>query len=55
MLENISEEYQIIGVVVVLAILFLLVVWNHRRNTKKQYNRDKRNFRKNYFKKKKNE
>lgn len=54
MLENISAENQLIGIVIFLAIMFLLVVLNHRRNTKKQYDRNKRNFRKNYFKKKNN-
>ncbi|MFO7701436.1 MAG: hypothetical protein R6V37_00430 [Psychroflexus maritimus] len=53
MLESISAENQIIAIVIFLALMFLLVVFNHRRNTKKQYNREKRNFRKNYFEKKK--
>lgn len=54
MLENISAENQIIAIVVFLALMFLLVVLNHRRNIKKQYNRDQRKFRKNYYKKREN-
>lgn len=53
MLDTLSEETQLILLVIGIAILFLLVSWNHKRNKNKLYDRDKRNFRKNYLKKKK--
>lgn len=52
MLEELSPEMQFVLVIVGLAILFLLVLWNNKRNKSKRFNRDKRNFRKNFYEKK---
>jgi len=52
MFESISEETQLILVLIGIALLFFVVRWNSARNKRKLYNRDKRDFRKNYFKKK---
>ena len=52
-LKNLSEETQLIFLVVVIAVLFVLVLLNNKRNKKLRYDRDKRHFTKNYFKKKK--
>lgn len=53
MFDSLSEENQIILAIIGIAILFAIVMWNSKRNKKKLYNRDGRDFRKNYFKKKK--
>ncbi|WP_219007930.1 hypothetical protein [Aquimarina litoralis] len=53
MLESLSEETQLILLVIGIAILFFIVRWNSARNKRKLYQRDSRDFRKNYFKKKK--
>ncbi len=53
MLDTFSEETQLILVVIAIAILFAVVSWNTKRNKNKLYHRDKRNFRKNYEKKRK--
>lgn len=52
-LDNFSELTQLIIVIVIIAVLFVLVLLNNKRNKKIRYDRDKRNFNKNYFKKKK--
>lgn len=52
MFDTISEETQLILTVIVIAVLFVLVTWNTKRNKNKLYNRNERNYRKNYFKKK---
>ncbi|WP_158250413.1 hypothetical protein [Aquimarina sp. I32.4] len=52
MLNSLSQETQLILMVIAIGILFALVTWNTKRNKKKLYNRDERNFRKNYSKKK---
>lgn len=51
--KDLSELTQLIIVIVVIAILFALVLLNNKRNQKLRYDRDKRHFTKNYFKKKK--
>lgn len=38
--------------IVILAVLFIVVRWNTARNKKKLYDREGRNFRENYFKRK---
>ena len=53
MFDSLSEETQLIFMVIAIAILFATVSWNTKRNKNKLYNRDTRNFRKNYLKKKK--
>ncbi|MFN2261441.1 MAG: hypothetical protein ABR595_05200 [Psychroflexus sp.] len=55
MLEKLSPEMQFILVIVGLAILFLLVLLNNKRNKKKRFDRDKRNFRRNFYDKKQNQ
>ncbi|WP_192901725.1 hypothetical protein [Psychroflexus aestuariivivens] len=52
MLEELSPEMQFILIIVGLAVLFLLVFWNNKRNKSKRFDRDKRNFRKNFYEKK---
>jgi FtsZ-interacting cell division protein ZipA len=52
MLEHISAENQLILVVIAIAILFVLVLWNNKRNQKKRYEREQRNFRKTFYNKK---
>jgi competence protein ComGC len=52
-LDNFSELTQLIIVIVIIAVLFILVLLNNKRNKKIRYDRDKRHFTKNYFKKKK--
>ncbi|WP_459209921.1 hypothetical protein [Aquimarina rhabdastrellae] len=54
MLASISEENQLILLIIAIAILFALVRWNSKRNKNRLYNRDERNFRKNYYNKSKN-
>ncbi|WP_188458388.1 hypothetical protein [Psychroflexus planctonicus] len=54
MLEEISAEIQLIFVIIVIAILFVLVLWNNKRNRKKRFDREQRNFRKNIHEKRKN-
>lgn len=53
MLNTLSEENQLIIAIIGIAILFAIVLWNSKRNSSKLYHRDQRNFKKNYFKKKK--
>ncbi|MGO4911470.1 MULTISPECIES: hypothetical protein [unclassified Leeuwenhoekiella] len=53
MLDFIPENLQTIIIVVVLAILFLGVVKNNKRNQRKMRDRKKRNFRAEYFDRKK--
>ncbi len=53
MLDSFSEETQLILVVIGIAILFAIVMWNSGRNKKKLYHRVNRDFRNNYLKKRK--
>ena len=50
-LNSLSEETQLILLIVAIAVLFVLVLFNNKRNKKLRYDRDKRNFNKNYYKK----
>ncbi len=52
MFDSLSEETQLILMVIGIAILFVLVSWNTKRNKNKLYGRGKRNFKNNYLKKK---
>jgi len=52
-LNALSEETQLILLIIAIAILFLLVLFNNKRNKKLRYDREKRNFNKNYYKKRK--
>ncbi len=51
-LNNLSEETQLIFLIIAIALLFVLVLFNNKRNKKLRYDRDKRFFNKNYYKKK---
>ncbi len=51
-LKSLSEETQLILLIVAIAILFGLVLLNNKRNNKLRYDREKRKFNKNYYKKK---
>lgn len=51
--DSLSSTSQIFIVFIGLAILFLLVFANNRRNKKRLYNRKRRNFKDNYEAKKK--
>ncbi len=51
--DSLSNTTQIFIVFIGLAILFLLVFANNRRNKKRLYNRKRRNFRDNYEAKRK--
>ena len=53
MLDNISEKTQLILVIIVLAVLFFAVVKNNNRNKEKRYDRKSRNFRQNFYEKRK--
>ncbi|MBQ4803782.1 hypothetical protein J8L88_13045 [Aquimarina sp. MMG015] len=53
MFDALSEETQLVLVIIGIALLFFVVRWNSGRNKKKLYDRSTRDFRKNYFKKKK--
>ncbi len=53
-LNSFSEETQLILVIIAIAVLFVLVLLNNKRNKKLRYDREKRNFNKNYYKKRKN-
>lgn len=53
MFDSLSEETQLILVIIGIAILFAVVMFNTKRNKRKLYDRENRDFRKNYFKKKK--
>ncbi len=53
MFDALSEETQLIVMVIGIAVLFVAVMWNTNRNRNKLYGRNKRDFRKNYFTKKK--
>ncbi len=52
MFNSLSEETQLILMIIGIALLFILVSWNTKRNKSKLYGRKKRNFKKNYFDKK---
>ncbi|MFC5046428.1 hypothetical protein HN014_13810 [Aquimarina sp. TRL1] len=52
MLASLSEETQLVLAIIGIAILFGIVLWNTKRNRKKLYHREQRNFKKNYAKKK---
>ncbi|RZT00277.1 hypothetical protein [Aquimarina brevivitae] len=54
MFDSLSEETQLLVMVLGLALLFILVMWNTKRNSSKFYGRKKRDFRKNVQEKKKN-
>lgn len=54
-LAELSNDIQVILLIVGIALLFGIVLWNNKRNQHKRYNRDKRNFRKNYHEKKSKE
>ena len=54
MLDFFPENLQTILIVVVLAILFLAVVANNKRNQTKMRDRKKRSFRADYLERKKN-
>lgn len=54
-LAELSSDIQVILLIVGIALLFGIVLWNNKRNQHKRYNRDKRNFRKNYHEKKRKE
>ena len=49
-----TEKSQLIFVIIGIAILAYLVYLNSKRNQKKLYHRQERNFRKNYYQKKNN-
>lgn len=51
--ESLTADLQLIFLIVGIAILFLVVYWNNKRNQHKRYNRTKRNFRQNVEVKKK--
>lgn len=51
MLNALSEDTQLIFTIIGIALLFIIVLWNSKRNNRKLYNRSERNFRKNYVKK----
>ena len=53
MLDNISEKTQLILVIIALALLFFAVVKNNNRNKEKRYDRKSRNFRQNFYEKRK--
>lgn len=53
LLESLSADFQLVILIVGIAILFLVVFWNNKRNQHKRYNRTKRNFRQNVEVKKK--
>ena len=54
MLDFFPENLQTILIVVVLAVLFLAVVANNKRNQTKMRDRKKRSFRADYLERKKN-
>jgi len=53
MFDALSEETQLVVVIIGIALLFFIVRWNSGRNKKKLYDRSGRDFRKNYLKKRK--
>ena len=53
LLNSLSEETQLLLVIIAIALLFVLVLLNNKRNKKLRYDRDKRNFNKNYYSKRK--
>ncbi len=53
MFDSLSEEIQLLLLIIGIAILFIIVLWNSGRNKKKLYHRKNRDFRKNYLNKKK--
>lgn len=54
MVSDISIEGQVLFLILLIALLFSLVIVNNKRNKKKQYERESRNFRKNFYSKRKN-
>ncbi len=50
--DSLSETVQIGLVFVILAVLFVIVFLNNRRNKEKRYNRRGRNFKDNYYQRK---
>jgi len=53
--NSLSPTTQIVALFVGIAILFLLVFSNNKRNKGKLYDRKRRSFRENYYTRKKNE
>ncbi len=53
MFDSLSEETQLILMIIGIVVLFVAVSWNTKRNKNRLYNRGKRNFKKNYMEKKK--
>ncbi|WP_161634404.1 hypothetical protein [Aquimarina pacifica] len=53
MFDSLSEEMQLILMIIGIAVLFVAVSWNTKRNKNKLYHRGKRNFKNNYLAKKK--
>ncbi|MFO7745706.1 MAG: hypothetical protein R6V36_10025 [Psychroflexus sp.] len=54
MLEQFSPDMQFIIVIAIIAVLFLLVFFNNKRNKQKRYDRKNRDFRRNFYEKKQN-
>ncbi len=54
MLEQFSPDIQFIIVIAIIAVLFLLVFFNNKRNKQKRYGRKNRDFRRNFYEKKQN-
>jgi hypothetical protein len=50
--DSLSNTAQIGLVFLILAILFILVFFNNRKNKEKRYNRRGRNFKENYYNRK---
>ena len=53
MFDQYTPLTQLIGLIVIILLLFVLVIQNNNRNRKRQLNRGKRDFRSNYYQKKK--
>ena len=53
MFDQYTPLTQLIALIVAILVLFLLVIQNNNRNRKRQLNRGKRDFRTNYYQKKK--
>jgi hypothetical protein len=51
MLDSLPEETQLVLVFIAIAVLFLIVMHNNRRNRSKRY--DRKGFRSGYYEKKK--
>tara|TARA_R110002020_G_scaffold387546_1_gene598244 strand:+ start:48358 stop:48528 length:171 start_codon:yes stop_codon:yes gene_type:complete len=54
MLDNFSEQTQLIILIIIIAALVLLVFANNRKNKNKLYDRKGRDFKKNFHERKKN-